>query len=600
MKENESKPVFLATCALRRFWDTSQTILFLSSRCYPSLDPELEGIDAIFIDEIEQNLFSSRANYNLTIDMYEELLPKLASWMNELQGVNYSLKYWRILIGPYIFSYIQMLYLRYMGLQYAYVNYPALNTIVLAEESFITPVNSEEALHLVRKSDGWNLQICSQLIKLAFDRSTSEKPLVFEEGNKVLVKKNNYNIFTRLQLSIVSWITRLQGTRSIVVASSGSFSSKSLFYFFVKSAFRIVPAIPVIKKTVSLTNLPCYNSNMRSGLTSIKVSNRFLSLVLDTLKKNMPLSYLEHYHELRKVSNKVYPYKKVGSIIGGGWVEDDITKFWGAECIDAGVQLYAIQHGGAYGCLEYFSTEYIERAVSNGFISWGWKHDQKDIPGYMLTGENFLVDKWKKKSINKKVILYPITDYGDYIGSITSYGPISWVTYFDWQERFISSLDKTIIDQILLRVRPGTLKNAYLEKLSQLKQNTVPTQRCSFFKQLYQAKILISDNCQTTFLYGLAINIPTIIYWDTKQIKLNATFQKHIDDLEAVGIFHSSPESAAKKLNQIYSNPVLWWNTKEVQNVRMSFCKKYTRMPSNWLLEWKTLFLKIGSIKNKT
>tara|TARA_B100000686_G_C16162130_1_gene652087 strand:- start:124 stop:348 length:225 start_codon:yes stop_codon:yes gene_type:complete len=71
-----------------------------------------------------------------------------------------------------------------------------------------------------------------------------------------------------------------------------------------------------------------------------------------------------------------------------------------------------------------------------------------------------------------------------------------------------------------------------------------------------------------------------------------------MDDLRAVKILHDTPESAAKLVNEINEDPMLWWMEPERQKVRRRFCYQFSRKSENGLKEWKTELLKMAKANN--
>ena len=61
-----------------------------------------------------------------------------------------------------------------------------------------------------------------------------------------------------------------------------------------------------------------------------------------------------------------------------------------------------------------------------------------------------------------------------------------------------------------------------------------------------------------------------------------------------MGIFHKTPESAAKKVNEVFGNPQKWWELTEVQDARENFCQRFARTSKNWADEWKEELQKLA------
>src|SRR5579871_561233 len=163
---------FLATTALEEFWDTSQPMLFLGEWCkrYDTMSslnyPWWENLEAEVLQSDSLKDVSSYEVYAYTVKVYESLIPDIANWLNKIHGTKYSLRYWQIVVGPFLLWYIQVVNHRHTYLKVAHSIYPDLTTIGLYPSSYITPINTREFSLFASESDAWNLQLCTQLLCL--------------------------------------------------------------------------------------------------------------------------------------------------------------------------------------------------------------------------------------------------------------------------------------------------------------------------------------------------------------------------------------------------------------------------------------------------
>jgi putative transferase (TIGR04331 family) len=82
-------------------------------------------------------------------------------------------------------------------------------------------------------------------------------------------------------------------------------------------------------------------------------------------------------------------------------------------------------------------------------------------------------------------------------------------------------------------------------------------------------------------LESLGRNIPTIIFWNPEHWELRPSAVPYFDRLKQVGIFHETPESAAKKASEIWDDVEGWWNQPEIQQARRFFCDHFARTVDN-------------------
>ena len=96
-----------------------------------------------------------------------------------------------------------------------------------------------------------------------------------------------------------------------------------------------------------------------------------------------------------------------------------------------------------------------------------------------------------------------------------------------------------------------------------------------------QSRLYMATYNSTTYLETLSRNIPTIMFWNPKHWELRPSAQPYFDRLKQAGIFHETPEFAAAKVAEVWSNVAEWWNQPEVQDARLYFCERFARMPEN-------------------
>jgi putative transferase (TIGR04331 family) len=117
----------------------------------------------------------------------------------------------------------------------------------------------------------------------------------------------------------------------------------------------------------------------------------------------------------------------------------------------------------------------------------------------------------------------------------------------------------------------------------------------SIHKLINKSRIFISTYNATTYLESLSWNIPTIIFWNPDHWELNKEAKPYFELLKLAGIFHETPESAARQMIEVWGDVDEWWKSEKVQNAKNVFCYQYARISSNSLDELEATF---GSVIN--
>ncbi len=158
----KNKP-FLATTAIEDFWDTSYPIVFLGGWCKRySRKKFWENI----VSETLTSYFEEKKGreiYRYLDTVFERLLFTLHKQMNQIHGTNFSIRYWRIILGPWLCYYVHVMYDRYKNLEHFTRLYPDFTSICLDKKCFLIP---KDTMHFVNhiKNDDYNLQIYSNIL----------------------------------------------------------------------------------------------------------------------------------------------------------------------------------------------------------------------------------------------------------------------------------------------------------------------------------------------------------------------------------------------------------------------------------------------------
>ena len=149
---------FLITTALEETWpDDDRPVLFLGAWCrLYSRKERWSKMDAEVLPYHWDDREQLYRDYQYLQEFYERMLKALAEKLNYIHGVGHTLRYWRILIGPWLGYFLQMLFDRWTTIQQVVENYEISRTMFLefSEESMI-PQGMQDFTECMHK-DEWN------------------------------------------------------------------------------------------------------------------------------------------------------------------------------------------------------------------------------------------------------------------------------------------------------------------------------------------------------------------------------------------------------------------------------------------------------------
>ena len=82
-------------------------------------------------------------------------------------------------------------------------------------------------------------------------------------------------------------------------------------------------------------------------------------------------------------------------------------------------------------------------------------------------------------------------------------------------------------------------------------------------------------------LETLAVNMPTIAFWNYGLEELVPSAKAFYEKLRRAGVIFENPEEAARQVVTLWDNVGEWWNSKEVQEARSTFCERYSKLVDN-------------------
>ena len=83
--------------------------------------------------------------------------------------------------------------------------------------------------------------------------------------------------------------------------------------------------------------------------------------------------------------------------------------------------------------------------------------------------------------------------------------------------------------------------------------------------------------------------VPTIVLFDRKILNVDSKLLKLKDLFIKNKIIFTDPHEASKHINNIWNNPLDWWNSKEVLEARDLFSEYCSIEKDNNLSYWKKL-----------
>ncbi len=578
--------MFLITTADQRFWNTHEPVLFLGEWCrlfsQRSVWEKLSSEVLPYHWDDRNKLYQ---DYLYLDKLYEQTLIQMRDLLNKIHGVDHSLRYWRIVIGPWLYHFIQILYDRYLSIQTAIQSGKVTNTVIgrYNMESWLP--KDFPCFQNWFISDDYNHYLYGQIIEftgiMPYDIADVKDEKLHEKKFRIQYRFSPKSILKRL---ILLYEKRIPNHLNQIVLIASYLSTLDLIRFQVK-----MKQLPYLFPPEVAAPEAGIDSGVREKLSFNLSENEFERLLSKMIRLQMPLIYVEGYSQMHEQSLKAYPGNPKVIFTANAYISNEVFKFWAGHYVARGAKLVGTQHGGHHGTGLWSSTSNHEIQISDKYYSWGWKSDVyknvKPLAAAKLNEAKNIGRPKKDGRILLVLMTLPRYSYHMYSTPVASSDMLS---YFNDQYRFVETLSKENQKLVLVRL------HRRINKWSQRARwnSRFPEIECyrgskSMFDQLKESRLLLCTYNSTTYLESFAANFPTVMFWNPAHWELNSSAQPYFDGLRRVGIFHDSPESAAALVNEISHDPLSWWNQPEIQEAKNDFCFRFARISNHWLDEWK-------------
>lgn len=509
-------------------------------------------------------------------NLYDEILTKLSDELNVFHNLNHSKKYWILIIGPWLANYLSVMFDRWEILDKFFQENKKCCTVRIIHNKLPVPNNYDDSINLYL-SDEWNHFVFSDIIKEVY----LDKVIFIDHFSSTDI---NFNADLFIQKSLL--INSISFFDMLI--KKLTYNNK---YFFFKSYFEIKK---LIRFNFSFNQLPrfyfndfnynynkCKKRDINKTLGEFGIDSHFTRFIRKRIYADIPFSYLENFDFIRKYTNSL-KYNPQIIFTANAHFNDEVFKIWAAEMVSIGKKLILSHHGGAFPSL--FCNLYHEEECSDIYTTWfkEFNINQKQLPP----------NKISTIDINKRGVFCSIIGFESTRYTLRAEAaPLihQCISCYDQVVSFCNYLDKDIFEN--LRIRPYEsmgwgLKERYINEFGLNHIDTVNNYKTFLLK----SKILIITYPQTTFSEAFSSGKPTILLFKRELFELIEASDEIVNELIVAKIIFIDPLEAANHINNIWSNPNAWWESKIVIEARNKFHKVALNINENWNDEWINFF----------
>jgi len=590
----------LICTADQRTWpdDKRQPLIFLGEWCRRYSRKEVwQKLDAEVASYHWDDRAKLFADYQYLQKLYEKLLTDLSDNLNQIHGVDYSPRYWRILIGPWLGYFIQMLFDRWFMLKQTIERAESLSCRILERDPISVVPNDMVDFNGMYVTDDWNEAIYGQLLELCWKDKVSIEKVCAQSAVDKHPSDLKQGVNTRLKKPAEKLISLFN---KLLPKDDGCFFISS--YLPLKTDFKLQIQLGQFPKLWRSQSSPVVKPEMQRRQWRLDGSefkdDSFEVVVRQLISRHIPTAYLEGYERLVTAAGLLaWPKKPKVIFTSNAYLTDDLFKVWTAENTEYGTPLVVGQHGGHFGMNPFSFHEEHQISIADKWLSWGWLDRTRPqitpVGNLKAFGRNVKYDPAGGALMVEMTM--PRYSYHLYAAPVSR----QWLDYFEEQHRFLKTLSHELREQVLLRLYHHDYGWEQMSRWKdEMPEVKVDNGRQNIHKLIKKSRLYIATYNATTYLESLSWNMPTIIFWNPGHWELNDEAKPYFELLKSAGIFHESPESAAQQMIKVWDDVAVWWESDEVQHARQSFCEQFARIPDDPRSELEAVMRKISCSSN--
>lgn len=504
----------------------------------------------------------------------ERLLAPIAARLEALHGVSLGLRYWRIVLGPWLLYHLQQLEDRRRRIE-ASCSAQAAAPDCLAQKDFVVPRDTDE-YHELFQTERYRLQLVSLVLRhLGAPGSEVSAP--------PLARPLSPRFGTRALLRAARTAAYAAARRLLPAdfLSDGLYPLGARHEELAKALdFRLWPILGAFPEKLRPTAV--FDAR-RLGLADLTVDGELERLAVSTLPWCLPALFLEGFAPARAHARRALGRPARVMVHSSGIHYRDLYKFCAAEACAAGARLVGFQHGGYYGTALWSNAEWHERSICDLYLTWGWEDGERTLavpvprlsppPRRDPARAGMLFVSTSGLKIPHELFALPMG--------------IQWLDFFAWRGRFFDALGKSGRDAARLRLYPTDCGwNEREEASARWPELPLDAAATPLAQSLESAALVVTDHPGTTFLETMAWGVPGVHFWNERLWETRSAAAAALEPLRRAGIVHSNPESAARKVLEIRGDPDGWWNSPEVRLARERFAARHAHADTAWTNVW--------------
>lgn len=524
-----------------------------------------------------------------------KLLTSLVPKLNAYHRVNFNLRAWEIILGPWLTQFIGYTYRRAETLLEILQNYEVVSVSCFEFESELITSTTGEDFVAKSKNAVWQSMV-DGIILNSLGQSQKINSVGKLEYSEVTLR-SALDGHLSLKAKIGSAIQWVASSRMFNLRSQRFYLQATYLPYIVEIRLHLllrqIPSIRWIasRKPLSVHKLDSRSRNSIFSIDDYSQHSKIERCIYDTAIHLIPTCYIEGLSEITSIAAKSNLPKNPKVIFTSNSFEfDEVFKVWVALKIQEGAKYIVGQHGNNYGT--WVNLDLTEQRTPDVFLSWGWGNENKNIlPTFNLKSSG----RRGMRASGDGILLIQDMLWDPTFPRETD---SEFIRRLRQQFDFVDFLDDDLRSRLTIRLHHTALSSRlnvvelWRSHLEQYPEVALDFGRSSLKKLIRSNSLVIHGYDSTGFLETLALDIPSFAFLPDGLGHLSEVAFCDYQPLLKSGLIHLDPKKAAEEAYSALSDLDMWWSSNDKIATRRIFTDKYSRISTAPAKDLKSILVK--------
>ena len=520
------------------------------------------------IKDCWENYDQKNKDYTFLQNIVDQYCEALTLYLNKYNKENFPLSFWRIVIFPWLSLYLSSQLYRWRLVNKILQERKSFSFFSFPDDLINKPtLDTTDYGYLIGNDNEFNYLHFKRILK--YLKKKGHEIIFIDKllDVKIINKNKQKNSFERIKFYffeiIDNMLLSLSKNNNIYIEAS---TFRKGDYFKINFLLKQFPTF-----FQKLFKYPLENKNFRKFKVDEKKridipfenniefeeNNDFIQYINSSIRRDLPLYFLEAFSELKKSVEKIKISPKTIVSCFAHCNNDKFNLWIASNNLKNNSKIIFVEHGGG----NYRKFPYLlksERKIAHTHVSWVTPKYENEIQLPANKFLNFNINRKYKKYLS--YVEHGSTLFPEKFGARQNIPESNLQNIINFQNLLNEEIFNKLIYLPLKIYNYGSV-----QEIKSIIKDRYINKPHSLTKYLNRTKLVVCSYPETPF-YESILTGPTILLYNFSSDVVDEKFQKIYSELVKNKIAFSNPKDVSLHINEIWNDIDKWWSSKDVKN----------------------------------